>query len=303
MNAPKPMVQSRRIDLDLKTAKMFLEFEEQPAKGVKGTNRKFSQDVVDGYTVEMLENKWYFTHQGIAFQGYLHDGTAKLVDGGQRTRALVQAATTGVTVAGVFYPPRPDLTIDVMVTEGVSEQAALVMDIGRRRMPGDFLRMAGEVNTNALASTINLAILYDTVPWSRDAWYKYRITAADRQEYLEAHPLLRDAVLEGARLTKMMTVSAAAAGWFLAIKSGVKAEAASDFMDRLLSGADLKDGSPILTFRDLLLNARHSRRGKFSREEQLALFIRVFNKWRNGEQSYQLSFKRTHAFPRFTDTD
>ena len=311
MTAPSGII-TRIWTVDKKTAEKFLSFEKQPQKGVRGTNRKPSEDVVNRYAFEMLAGHWGFSHQGFAFIGKMADGDADFKDGGQRCRALIQAATVGASFGDHTIPPNPDISIDVMVTEGLDEAAWLVMDIGKGRKPGDFLGMEGEVNTNVLSSTIQLCYQYENEPegvaFSRNKWNKHKMTPTMRYQYLESNPKIREALYEGARLNKHMTVSAASAAYFLAIKAGVKRELVDEFFDSMFSGTgeNWVKGNPILQLREMFANAYKSRR-KLTREEQLALFIKAFNAWVRGDQVRGLAFRTKvsstgaapEAFPRF----
>lgn len=308
MTAPR-MVITRIWTIDLKTAERFLSFEKKQEKGVKGTNRKASAEVVNGYAFEMLSGNWYFSHQGFAFIGRMDDGDADFKDGGQRCRALIQACTVGATLGGVSLPPKPDFTFEVMVTEGLDEAAWRVMDIGKRRTVGDILGMDGEVNTFVLASVIQLCWSYDNEPigatFLRDRWAKVKLSPGMREDYLARNPGLRDAVLEGSRLGKTMTVSSASAGYHLALKAGVAQETVDDFMDRMFSGADMSEKHPVLRLRELLGNARKLKR-RLPREDQLALFIKAMNAFAAGREVKALSFRTdsksrggAEPFPRY----
>lgn len=295
MTAPSGVI-TRIWRIDLDRAQQFLALFKTPEKGVKGTNRKWSSVVVNNYAFEMLAGNWGFSHEGFAFYGFLDKGTAEGEDGEQRLRALIQACTKGATKGGKTYPPDPDFSFDVMVTEGLPLEARRVMNIGKGRRASDFLAMEGEVNGNVLSSTITLAHAYENepagAPYLQDRWVKTIMTPITRQEYLDNNPGLREAVYEGARLGKKMTVAAAAAGYFLAIKAGIKPDRIGEFMDLMQSGAGMSgDDDPALVLREMLANARNTKR-RYSREEQLALFIKAFNKWNAGEKvNRQLSFK------------
>lgn len=294
MTAPSGVI-TRIWRIDQARAEDFLARFKAPERGVKGTNRKFSPVVVNKYASEMLAGRWKFSHEGFAFIGFLANGTAEGKDGEQRCRALIQACTKGATRGGVTYPPDPRFAFDVMVTEGLDEDSWRTMNIGKARTAPDFLAMDGEVNGNVLSSVISLCYAYENepagVPYLQDRWINTLLSPIQRQEYLDANPELREALYEGARLGKKMTVSAAAAGYFLAIKAGVKADRVGDFMDLLQSGAGMDKDHPALMLREMLSNARSTKR-RYSREEQLALFIKAFNKWNAGEKVMrQLSFK------------
>jgi hypothetical protein len=298
------MHQVKRVKVDKAMAELFLSLELQPEVGKKGTNRKFSPIVVNNYAVEMLAERWRETHQGLAFKGYLKDDTAVYVDGGQRARALIQAATVGAQGPDKFYKPDPNIALYFMVTEGLTDEDVRALDIGKHRTPGDFVQMEGWARKNMVASVARLCILYETVPWSPENWRKARVTPTMIQDYLASNPRIADAISEGSRLFKYMMVSSASAGWYLAVTSGVEEKLVNEFVDHMYDGAELPKGSAILALRDMLARTGAKRR-KWTREEQLALFIKALLKWIDGAEVQFLSFKtggeHPDKFPRFTN--
>ena len=317
MTAPAGVI-TRIWRVNRETAERFLSMERQPKKGEVATNRKWSPGVVNEYAFEMLskdkngKSRWGFSHEGFAFIGKIDDGTAELKDGGQRCRALIQACTIGATNGEITLMPDPDFSFQVMVTEGLDEDSWRIMNIGRRRTVGDFLQMDGETHGFLLASVIQLCHAYEKTsadaPYVREHWVKGKMSPSARSEYLDANPGIRDAVAEGARAHRFMTVSAASAGYYLATKAGVKPELLHEFMDSLVEGTgrDWTKGNPILRLREMLANARGKRR-TLPREDQLALFIKAFNAFAAGEEVRSLAFKSRKAstgaeaekFPRF----
>jgi hypothetical protein len=300
MTAPSG-VTIRLWHVTLPVAEKFLALARPHEKGVKGTNRKWSPIVVNRYAYDMLAGNWKFTHQGLAFTGHIASGDAEMKDGEQRMRALIQAATTGATLGGVTLPPNPDLALDFYITEGLTEDSWLAMDSGKTRTAADHLSSEGEVNSFVLSSTITLCFQYQQLPakaaFLREHWSN-SMTPVMRSKYLHDNPGVRDATYEGARLGKVMTVSAAAAGYFLALDAGVDKKLVEEFMDCVRDGVgdNWEKGNPILVFRELLLNSRGTRRFP-PREEQLALFIKSFNAFAKGQKILNLSFrtKPTHG--------
>lgn len=298
------MHQVSRVKVDKNMAKLFLSLEEQPQEGVEGTNRKWSPIVVNNYAFDMLSGGWRENHQGLAFKGFLKDDTAVYADGGQRARAIVQAATVGAYIGGIKLEPDPEISFYFMVTEGLTQEEVDTLDRGKHRTPGDIVQMAGYVNKNVTASMARLCYLYENVPWSPENWRKHPVTPAMIKVYLQEHPRIKDAVLEGSRLHKQMIISSAAAGYHEALVSGVEQKKIDEFMDHLHSGADLPVDSPILALRELLAKTTKKKR-KWTREEQFALFIKAFLKWEAGEVSKAISFRTTgeypDRFPRYTN--
>lgn len=298
------MIQSRMVKVDLTMAELFLSLEKEPEPGVEDTNRKFSPDVVNDYAVDMLRGDWRETHQGMAFTGLLKDNTAVFVDGGQRCRAIKQAATVGAQGYDRFYDPQPDIAINFMVSEALTQADVEAMDIGKRRTPGDIVQMAGWSNKNVVASAARLCILYENVPWSPEAWRKYHVSPNMIKEYLKDNPGMRTAVLEGSRLYKHLIPSSGAAGYHEAVKSGVEEKLLEEFMEQMTSGVGLDAGSPVLALRDMLVRTTQKKR-KWNREEQMALFIKTLLKWLEGAEVKYMSFKtggeHPDKFPRFTN--
>jgi hypothetical protein len=295
MTAPSGVI-NRIWHIDLETARRLQKFEKPPQKGVPGTNRKHSDKVVNEYAFEMLSDRWGFSHEGFAFTGFIADVSAELKDGGQRIRALIQACTVGARMGDKVLPARPDFSFDVMVTEGLDEDAWLVMNIGKVRLPGDFLSSQGEVNTAVLGATIYLCYRYENgaagMPYLRDHWTKGKLSPLLRKQYLDENPGIREALVEGARLNRVMTVSAASAGFYLATKAGADKLVLQNFMDDLREGTgqDWVKGNPILTLRELLINSRNAYRHLHT-EEQLALMLKTINAVLRGDKVMSLSFK------------
>lgn len=310
MTAPQGFI-NRIWLIDLDTAQRFLKFFKEPEKGVKDTNRKWSPLLVNEYAFEMLSGRWGFSNEGMGFTGFIEDGTADGIDGEHRLRALIQACTNGAVMGSAGLRPNPGFSFEVMVSEGLDPQARKITNIGKRRTASDFMAMRGETNTNVLASVIALSYAFDqeppNTPFLQDRWTGSKMSPILRDQYLDANPGLPEAIHEGARAGKVMNRSSAAVGVYQALKAGIERELVEEFIDSLASGVGLDHREhPILRLRDGIANARRARR-MLNREEQLALFIKAFNKWRNGQSVGTLVFKTkpssdgasAEVFPRF----
>lgn len=274
-------MQSTIMEINAELAQQFLLKERSPEAGVKGTNRKFGMNTVREYAEAMKRGEWVLTHQGIGF-----NEQDEMIDGGHRLRAVILADAD-----------QPGIKVKFMVTTGMPAEAMLAMDIGRRRVPSDFLAMEGETNVTALGSIIRLAYCYINVPWvHNESWSRHRITPTMQREFLEENPLLRDSVYETFPLKKLFKASPVGAFWFLARTERPDVDV-SDFLEQLRNGEMLTKGEPVLTLRELMLNARAGLR-KFTAAEELALMIKGFNKWVKEEESYLLAFRNTENFPR-----
>lgn len=282
------MLETKRVDVDRTMADLYLSYERRPEAGVKGTNRRHSERVVREYMEAMLAGEWRLTHQGLAFKDHFRDNNAVLADGGHRLRAVVRADAV-----------QPGIVIPFMVTEGLTEEDVLALDIGRKRNPGTFLEMDGEVDVNVLGAIAKLTWLYmnglldNYAPHQRSPLSPKRL-----KEHVQENPDLRQAVVEGRRLKHIVAPSAAGSFWFLARESGQDPYKLVTFMDGLASGADLAVGDARLTFRNLMINSVRERR---SREtyENLALLIKAYTKFANKEECLKLMWRIDEDFPRF----
>lgn len=275
------MIQSSIVEVNAKIAQEFLAKEKAPEAGVAGTNRKAGAGTVREYADAMVRGEWELTHQGIAFTE-----EDELCDGGHRLRAVILADADA-----------PGIKIPFMVTTGLPATAMTTMDIGKRRVPSDFLRMMGKVNTTSLSGVLRLAYCYYNVPWVHtESWSRYRITPRMMEEFLNDNPLLEDAVYETFPLKKLFKASALGAFWFIVRVERPDLDV-QEFLQQLRSGEHLAKGDPALTLRELMINNPRA----YAPAEELALLIKAFNKWVKGQESIQLSFRSVEAFPVVTD--
>lgn len=278
------MIESTIMEINAKIAQEFLSKEKTPEHGVKGTNRKAGMGTVREYADAMLRGEWELTHQGIAF-----NTKDELCDGGHRLRAVILADAD-----------QPGIKIPFMVTTGLPVTAMTAMDIGKRRVPSDFLRMMGKANTTSLSGILRLAYCYYNVPWSHtESWSRHRVTPRLMEDFLVANPLVEEAVYETFPLKKLFKASASGAFWFI-VRNERPDLNVQDFMDQLRSGELLAKGDPALTLRELMINTRDSGR-RYEAAEELALMIKAFNKWVRGEESRMLAFRSVEPFPAVTD--
>lgn len=282
------MLQTQTMKVDRALAEILLSYEKEPERGVKGTNRRHSPELVSLYARHMLKGKWHLTHQGIGFIGFFDNKTAVLADGGHRLRAVIEADET-----------QPGIAVPFMVTEGLTVDDMQAMDIGKRRTPGDFLVMDGEVDTNLLGAVLKLSMMVedpDVDLTTYDGRRRTFFTPEELKAYLEENPEVRASLPEGKRLSNLMSATIGATAWFLLIKSGRTDDKVIEFMDSLRHGNDLPKHNPILTFRDLLLNAKRDRRA-YNNVEVLALFFKAYKFWEAGKESRVLMWRSDEEFP------
>lgn len=281
----KPDLNTRVIAIDAETATRFLSHERPAQIGERGTNRKAGLGAIREYAAAMLRGEWVLTHQGIAF-----NEQGELVDGGHRMRAVILAAETD-----------PTIEVPMLVSFNVPPTAMGAMDIGKRRVPADFLSMEGEDHASYLGGIIRMGYCYEYVPWDHsESWKRFRMTPKMQLNYLEENPGLRDAAAQTFQLKRLFKPSAS--GGFLYLVSKLRPDVNVDqFVKDLRDGENLKRGQSVLTLRELMLNSKASLR-QFQAAEEMALLIKAFNRWLTGEPSQILAFRVTDRYPRiFTE--
>lgn len=292
------MIRTRIVEVDLAMAEFYLSLEKKPEVGVQDTNRGRSWQIVLDYSRAMLTREWRLTHQGLAFVGSLDDGSARLGDGGHRMEAVRHAATVGFPDSDPALPPQPNIRISFMVTDGLTPEDMLAMDIGLKRTPGHFMTMHGEASAFMLAAITKLTWVYmNNLMDTYDGRRKTPMSPVQQRTHLAAYPDLRLAVAEGSRLSKVMTPSAVGAFWFLAVHTGYDEKDVAEFLEGVFCGEHMGKGDGRFMLRELMINSRKVHR-TWETHEQLALIIKAFLKWTKNEEVLQLGFRVGEKFPK-----
>lgn len=272
--------------VDAIAAKAFLARNVKPAKGVAGTNRPQVAGSIPALATDMINDAWKFSHQGIAF-----NEEAELIDGQHRLEAIILADKIN-----------PGISIPMMITWNLPRESNEKIDINRRRQPGTFLAMEGHPSPTRLSTTLKWVHLFGTVdfdePFDKVHWSRLLDVAALRA-VLQRHPLAHEGVAIGSKFQSsgLLTASAAAAGWVI-ISERYPAEMVAEFVDGVLSGADLKAGDARLALRNWAIN-RKERQARADAAVHLAFFLKAFKAFRLGEPTPLLTFKPSvERFPR-----
>jgi hypothetical protein len=217
----------------------------------------------------MAAGRWAMTAETVKFA---KDGT--LLDGQHRLMALIQAG----------------VDVEMVVARGLDPAVQDMMDTGAARTPGDFLRLGGYANSNALGCAARWGVLFD-----RDALYlgtvATQVTHAEIGSFVEAgDPLLADSV-RWASNHRGLDVSVSLTGLCAFLCARVDGPAAEDFFGRAHDGVDLGVGSPILALRNRLRRAQAERLA-ITTPDYLSITIRAWNAWRKGETLTTLPIRR-----------
>ena len=248
-----------------------------PAKAVQYLkknviNRPLKEPVVRRLMHALNAGHWQETHQGIAFNG---DGN--LIDGQHRLTAIVRANV----------PAR------MLVTRGLPSKAFLVIDTGAVRSTADHLALVGYTHPNVLARTLVLQFQYENAQGDMEKRLPPE-KSPDKDDVMaiaEAHPdLVR--ICQERRPDKKVIRDLATPSWwaFLSYQFSLRdADLAAEFMDALLTGANLRENSIVLLTRNRCLGIAGEVRARkrpptAATFEKASLIIRAWNAVRAGKE-------------------
>lgn len=221
-------------------------------------NRPISEVGLERIKRDIERNHWQFNGEPIIIA---KDG--QLNDGQHRCRAVVE---TGVPVR-------------MVIVFGPQRDSRLTLDQGVTRTVGHYLTMLGHTDSNALASVGNNIFSYQNLGY-------LSTNGRDRATKSECRDLVEETKGIAESLSFVSRKGAAAISsrstlafvhWALSRKAGERA--ANSFMSKLLSGANLPKGSPILYARNRLIEIK----GKVNLNEKAEMMFRAFNLWATGE--------------------
>jgi hypothetical protein len=232
-------------------------------------NRLPKASKIPSYARDMLAGNWQTdTGETIKF-----DLAGNLIDGQNRLRAVI--------VAGV--PVTFDVAYDV------PQSAMQVVDSGAARTAGDVLRIAGVSDRMRSSAIIRWIIKWDAKVFTGSGGMQPTTTEiigrymAEPDKFDAAASRSTDCQNRG-----LGTGSPAGVAHYLF--SHLDYEQTHQFFDQYISGANLPDRSAVLALRNKIARARIDR---ITRAEQLALFIRAWNAFRDGKPVDRLQLVRS----------
>jgi hypothetical protein len=225
-----------------------------------GINRPTTQSYIDRYARDMKAGEWRLTGESIKL-----DRQGRVRDGQHRLFACIEA--------GVPF--------ETCVTINVDEEAFDVMDSGKLRTAGDMLSLHGFTSTSGLAAMAKASLIWEHYG---NLVYNSRATPSKPAmlAWLENNP---DAVtwLRHAERVRKAGYPGGPGPWSTVLYrlSRVDEQATLQFIDKLITGVNLDNGSPILALRNRLFASRQHG-GRIEINELAALILKAWNAWRSG---------------------
>lgn len=271
-------------------ARDLLLYNREPEIGTEATNRKASPGTVKGYSLVQLSGDWYLNPHPIVFAEPDTNGVVEMTDGQQRLKGLVLASQTD-----------PTLTVPFVLCFKSPAAAKWFFDQGKRRTPGDFLRMKGEANPKQLSDAVRMLYAYERMrPFrSISLWRAAKLTSVAQDEFLALHGGLRLG-LQVSRDTKGLVMPHVGAVLFYLVAREFGPWRAQTLFNGLSSGASMDHEDPRLIVREFIaIKSREKPRAyKWDGFEQLALLIAATNAWLIGQDK----FVAKHAFNKTAST-
>jgi hypothetical protein len=242
-------------------------------------NRRISQGNLEAIKMSLTRGEWELNGEAIKVA---QDGT--ILDGQHRLMACVE---TGISFK------------TILVT-GLEHKTQTTMDTGKTRTPANVLELNGFKNAVTLAAVTSAIIRSE----------QYTLRAAVIEAAGSSYPLTRKQILQRAQdEPALVEVTSQArkygpiglpgkvAGLAIYTFSKIDPEDSEFFFRKLYTGEALDRGNPILTLRNTLQAIKNDVRGERNQVYLLALTIKAWNKFRDGESMMKLSFRPGGANP------
>lgn len=208
---------------------------------------------VESLAKEMKCGRWKVNGDTICLNG------SRLIDGQHRLAAVVASG----------------VTIQSFVIEGLPSDVFDTKDVGKRRSGGDTLGVRGEQNAYRLAATLILIDKYMTGRADKSVAY----SNTEIEELLEKYPEARES-LQTSHSTKGLIAASVldACHYLFSRKDSVLAD---EFVEKVLRGTGLEEGTPWYVLRERLMKNSISK-AKLSKPYVMALCIKAWNHARAG---------------------
>jgi hypothetical protein len=240
---------------------------------VTANQRSTSKVAVGRMARAMSRGEWRLTHQGIAF-----DVEGLLVDGAHRLNAIIESG----------------VTVEMVVWEGVDPRIFDLIDVGRRRSPGDIVTIAGYKNAKSVAAGARLLLAYRRIPdktWNGPPINDF--TAEELLAEIATHPTIEERAADAVNLRHNVRIPTAASTAALTLFFEVDPEKRvyGEFLDRLSMGANLTIGDPLLLCRNWFVNKTLPT--QTNRQHSFVILVKAWNAYVTGARPGRLQWRGT----------
>lgn len=232
-------------------------------------NRSPKTAKIPSYARDMLSGRWNSdTGETIKFD---EDGT--LVDGQNRLLAVMRAG----------------VPIEFDVARGLPRAAMQVIDSGAARTGMDVLKIANATDRARTSAIVRWIILWDAKAFMGQSTMLKPTNTEILDRYRDEASSFDAAAKRATDCQHRGLGTGAPAGVAHFLFSRIDVEQTHQFYDQYISGANLPDRSAVLALRNKMARLRIDR---LSRPEQLALFVRSWNAFREARPMDRMQITR-----------
>lgn len=235
---------------------------------------------VEALAYEITSGNWSSdTFEYIRFNQY-----GDLVDGQHRLAAIIKA----------------DQSVLNAVLWGLQDGDVMKIDSGLSRTTGDILGYYGVKDGRDVASSYKLIMLLMTKPSMTMYRGGSKPSAKDVIAFEQDNPEIRDSIaltkdVKTKLVGKLMPSQVTAIHFLITKKYGK--EMADEFFTTLSSGLGLTEGNAIHILRERLIRNKSDVQAKMTRENQVFLTIKAFQKWRQGIDTQVIRLGPSEVLP------
>ncbi len=253
-------------------------------------NRNISEPLVMRYAHAMTAGHWHLNGETIKL-----DTHGNLLDGQHRLAAIQRA----------------NITVPMLVAEGMSPETFTTIDQGRPRSFADVFSIKGNANASTLVSVLKLVALYEH--FDRTLWRMFETDASpyallavrslsitDLEITAQRHPTIVAIVQQMASRRRIRTLMPASLAAFLFwVFSEVDSDTAALLFDSMENGANLRENDPIYVLRERLLAMGSDRRMRPLRTYRYitGVTVKTWNQIRTGHHSGHLRMGKNDLVP------
>ena len=249
-------------------------------------NRPIRDDDVNTYARDMIAGAWIVNGETIkiARNDDVLDGQHRLLGG-----------------------MRADVPFRTYIVTGLPPEAQDTIDCGIVRKDSDQLALHGEYQPKSLAAITRWAIRWAAGSRGRSIGGTIKPSHTEIIGFIRVNPEIRDATrwaINARSRYRSVRVSVYGMAWWLFTHmnggGSIATYQAEDFLEKVVTGADIGIGHPAYTLRERFRRA-YELDERLNEYEQLALFILAWNAWRDGKEMRRIQLPHggvtTRNFP------
>lgn len=240
-------------------------------------NRTLSERNMNFLLSEMRRGNWKTTGHTIKISR-----TGRLLDGQHTLQALVK-----------YGKP-----LELCVARGLDESIFEVLDTGKNRTAADVLKISGYENAIALSGVVKAILNYNSGSLNVNGGKVGSASNTQVRKFVETNTLIHEIPVYAHTITKRFkAIPPAQIGmlyWVLSKKNQDKADV---FFEKYSSGIDLSEKSPIRILRERLMKDMINK-SKLKNRDKMALFIKAWNHYIQGQYVTSLALSANYEFPK-----